>query len=143
MFTSLLPAARASCVHVLPIVPASSYSVSTSSQWTMTSAIAATLCNRSATGLVGQAAPVERVRRAAGRCPRAERAQALELLRPVARRLAEQNGRPHRRRPEPVGASEERGQRLPQLLGSERLGREQGQLPAIERLREVGILVGD
>ena len=58
------------------------------------------------------------------------------------RGLAEQHRRPHRGRPQPVGPAEQRGQRLAQLLRAERLVREQRQLPAVERLRELRILLG-
>src|SRR5436190_16360747 len=61
MLIRSLPAARASCVQVLPIVPASSYSLSTSSQWTMCSDIGATLCHGHHLNLVRQATPLERL----------------------------------------------------------------------------------
>src|SRR5436190_23176222 len=61
MLIRSLPAARASCVQVLPIVPASSYSLSRSSQWTMCSDMGATLRHRHHPQLVRKAATFERL----------------------------------------------------------------------------------
>ena len=71
-----------------------------------------------------------------------EPTQRLQQRGAVATRLPEQHRRAHRGGPEAVGPAEQRRERLPQLLGAERLGLEQRQLPAIERLAELRILVG-
>src|SRR5207248_8645914 len=73
----------------------------------------------------------------------AERPQPAELLRAVARRLAEQQRRSERRGPEAVGSAEQGRQRLAELLRAERLGREERQLPAIECLGKLRVLVRD
>ena len=62
-----------------------------------------------------------RFRRLAG----AERTEALQLIDPVARGLAEENRRADCCSPEPVRSPKKRGQCLAQLLRAKRLGREQ------------------
>ncbi len=73
------------------------------------------------------------------RSPRARLLSRSISAGPLARALAEEQRRAQRRRPQPVGAAEQRGQRLAQLLGAERLVLEEGQLPAVERLAELGV----
>ena len=55
--------------------------------------------------------------------------------------LAEQHRRPHRRRPHAVRAAEQRGQRLAELLLARRACLEERELPPVERLAEVRVLV--
>ena len=86
-------------------------------------------------------------RRAANRvtcvAPEPLLAQRVEQRGPVACLLGEQHGCAHRGGPQPAVASEQAGQRLAHLRAAERLLREQRQLPAIERLAELAILVGE
>ena len=63
-------------------------------------------------------------------------------VRTLACVLAEQNRSADDGRPESVGAAEQRDQRFAQLLGSERSILKQREFPAVERLAEIGILVG-
>src|SRR5207244_4215596 len=55
--------------------------------------------------------------------------------------FAEQDRAAYDGRPQPVRASEQRDERLPQLLCAERAVLEQRELPAVERLAEIGIVV--
>ncbi len=59
------------------------------------------------------------------------------------RGLAEQGGAAHRRRPGAVAVPERGVERVAQLLAAERLGLEERQLPAVERLAELRVVVGD
>ena len=56
--------------------------------------------------------------------------------------VADEDGRPHRRRPEPVRPAEQGGERLPEPLRAERVVLEQRQLPALKRLAELGVVLG-
>ena len=78
-----------------------------------------------------------RLRRLAGN----ERSQAFQLFGPFTRGLAEQEGGSNGRCPEAVHAAEQRHQRLAQLFRTEGLGREERELPAVERLGEVGVFI--
>src|SRR4029079_217662 len=69
------------------------------------------------------------------------RSRAFQLFGPFTRSLAEQEGGSNGRRPEAVRAAEQRHQRLAQLFRTEGLGREERELPAVERLGEVGVFV--
>ena len=81
--------------------------------------------------------------RVARRAPDVLGPQRLEQLGALLRLLAEQHGGPHRRRPGAVAAAEQRGERVVQLAGPERLVGEERQLPAVERLGELAVVVGE
>src|SRR4029079_7296442 len=68
-------------------------------------------------------------------------AELPEQLAAVARRLAEQDGTPHRGRPRSVAAAEQRGKRRTKLLDAKRVVLEERQLPAVESLSELRVLV--
>ena len=68
-------------------------------------------------------------------------AQAVLQLRAGARSLAEQDRPAHGGGPQAVVAAEERGERLAELLRLERPVLEERELPAVERLAELGIVV--
>src|SRR5207248_11615068 len=77
-----------------------------------------------------------------GRLAGAERSQALELVGPVAGGLSQQERPADGSCPEAVGPAQQGGERLAQLLGTKGLVREQRQLPPVERLGKVRIVVG-
>src|SRR5205085_9651683 len=64
-----------------------------------------------------------------------------EQRRALPARLAEEYRAPQRRRRQSVAAPEQRCERLPELLRAERVGLEERELPAVERLAEIRIAV--
>src|SRR5439155_381917 len=72
---------------------------------------------------------------------RSRRPEALHELGALLRRLAEQGGGAHCRRPDPLAAPQRRVERLPQLLAPERVVLEEGKLPAVERVAETRVVV--
>src|SRR5437667_12866428 len=70
----------------------------------------------------------------------AERLEHLTALRAL---LGQQDGRAQRGGPGPTLAAEQTGERLAHLGRAERLLGEERQLPAVERLAELAILVGE
>src|SRR5206468_7385353 len=68
--------------------------------------------------------------------------QTVKELRATARRLTEQDGAADSRRPEPFVPGEQGGQRLPQLLRLERAVLKERELPPVDRLTELWIVIG-
>src|SRR5205085_12095110 len=72
---------------------------------------------------------------------RREGTKLREQRRALPARLAEEDRAPQRRRRQSVAAAEQRCERLPELLRPERVGLEERELPAVERLAEIRIAV--
>src|SRR5664279_4891613 len=70
-------------------------------------------------------------------------AEALDEIGALLRRLAEQCGGAHARGPGAVAVAERGAQGLPQLLGPKRIVLEERELPAVERVAEPGVVVGE
>src|SRR5213076_609885 len=69
--------------------------------------------------------------------------QGLEQCRSLLRPLAEEDGGAQCSGPRSVAGTEERDERLAELGRAERLVGEQRQLPAVERLAEIAVFVGE
>ena len=61
----------------------------------------------------------------------------------LRRRLAEQRGAAHRRGPRAVAVAERGLERMAELLAAERIGLEERELPAVERVAEARVVVRD
>ena len=84
-------------------------------------------------------------RRTASRASRRSRSARSDssTSRALGRLVAEQHGSAHRRGPRALFAAEQAGERLGDLAGAERLLGEERELPAVERLAEPAVVVGE
>ena len=71
------------------------------------------------------------------------RVEALDEVGALLRRLAEQRSRAHARGVQPLAVAERRVESLLQLLAAERVVLEERELPAVERVSERDVVVGE
>ena len=77
----------------------------------------------------------------AARLASRERAEAVDQPGALGVAVREQQRRPHRGRPEAVGAAEERGERFAQVLGARRLVLEERELPPRQGIRQLEVVL--